>query len=465
MKNAGALSSTLLSVLLFASFMVGCSDSNKSVQLRDSAPAPAPGSENNPGEKPGTEPAPAPTPEAPGEEPIPGPIPGEPGLGSNRVARFICETQKVESRSFNTMRGDAISNFQMPSIVPYFNGKPFTWVKSAIPLQSNGNTVFFVMRGQMDPFSPWKIYKATGRLLDSAANVEVLSNYPGLPSKGGYAYENLNMGRDVLSANVKRTAYLYPANDGTYTWENLKGSKLTVPFKANRSFNPTFIGSDDYLRFDQEGSSSGAITQKFYHFDSKKTISLPSPAESRDSQVFGYIDVSKKNLFWVEGRPESSWKVRMSSLSNPSKGVTIGTLPGEASAIRLPMTFMDRGGETILAYAEELRGTDQTGRVFLKSAAIHLVKVSATQAKITSEKAISYSDEIKNSAAMEAVVRSGILAGLFLEPLSGRLYAINLPNGGLVSFDLNGNFWRVHGGVSISYGCYNPQWGVEVTNE
>jgi len=463
MKNARVRSSTLLSILLFASFVVGCSDSNKNVQLRDGTQTPAPGSGNNPGEKPGTSPTPVPPqgPGTPGEEPIP----VAPTPVSDRVARFICETQSADSRSFNTMRGDAISNFQMPSIVPYFNGMPFTWVKSAVPLKSDGNTVFFIMRGQMDQFSEWKIYKATGRLLDSAASVQVLSNYPGVPNKGGYAYENMNLNRDVLGANVKRDSYVYPANDGTYTWENVKGSKLTLPFNANRSFNPTYIGGDDYLRFDQEGSDSGVITQKLFSFPNKKTISLPSPAQSRDSQVFAYIDAAKKNIFWVEGRPDGSWKVRTASLSNPGKGVTLGALPGDAASIRLPMTFLERGGETILAYGEEVRGTDQYGRITLKNASVHLVKVSTSQAKILSDKTVPYSDEIKNGALMEAVIRTGILGGFFVEPLSGRLYAINLPNGGLVSFDLNGNVWRVHGGVSISYGCYNPQWGIEVTNE
>jgi hypothetical protein len=462
-KSTCALNSTLLfSVLLSASGMVGCSNSNNSVPLRDNTAAPAPGQQNKPGEKPGA-PTPTPTPgnpPTPIDEPKPTPTPT---LVASRVARFICETQLSPSRSFNTLRGDSVNNFTMPSLVPAINGLKVNYVKSAVPLQSNGNTVFFVMRGQEDAFTPWKIYKATGNLLNSSASIQVLSNYEGIAPKGGYAFENLKMDRRILGANVKRSAYVYPNDSGVYVWESLKGSNFAIPFNANESFNPTFVGGDDYVRFDQE--NGGVLTQKFYQFDNKKTLSLPSPADSRDHQLFGYVNAAKTTIFWVEGRPDGQWKLRMAPLNALSKGTTLGTLPGIASSVRLPMAFLDFQGDTTLAYNEEVTDMDRNGLPTLKTAVIHLVKASAKQAQITSSKSVPYSDEIKSMAQNSTVLGGGILAGVFLEPISGQLYATNLAGGGLASFDPRSNTWSAHGMVSSSWGCYNPEWGVEVTNE
>lgn len=460
---------TLISLLLSASLLTACSESSKSVNLRDAAPAPAPSTGNKPTEKPGT-PTPTPTPEEtapdqPGEEsptsPSPTPTPAPIAV---RAARFICETQLNNSRSFNTLRADSVSNFMMPSLVPSMNGIKVNYVKSAVPLTSDGSIVFFILRAQEDGFTPWKIYKATGNLLSTTANMEVLSNYQGIPPKGGYAYENLKMDRRILGANIKRSAYVYPADNGTYFWESLKGTKFSVPFNADSSFNPTFVGGDDYLRFDQE-TSDRVLTQKFYHFDTKKTLSLPSPVDSKDNQLFGYVNAAKNTLYWVEGRPEGTWKVRAISLNTPAKGMTLGTLSGTASAIRLPMVFVEHKGESLLAYNEELMGTDRSGLPILKNASIQLVNLSAKQAKITAVKSVPYSDEIKGTARHAAVLNGGILAGLFLEPISGRLYSTNLAGGGLASFDLNENTWSTHGMVGSVFGCFSPEWGIEVINE
>lgn len=468
MKNSvcASLSSTLFSVLLSAVLVAGCSNDNKSVALRDGTATPAPGEQtkpSNPGEKPGSSPVPLPSPGdvtnpgAPGTQPTPTPTPAP---VTTRVARFMCEG--AMSKSFNTLRSDAVANFQMPILSPAVGNFPMNWVSSAVPLQSDGNTVFFVMQGQEQLGSPLKIYRATGNLLSGVANVQVLSSFAGVPAQGGFPYENLKLSRRVLSANWKRTAYLYPATDGTYTWESLKGSKFTVPFNANDSFNPEFIGGDDYLRFEQERQGYGTVTQKFFNFVTKKTFSLPDPLDDKDSQLFGYIDSSKKNLYWVEGRLDGTWKIRMTSVSSPTKGVTVGTLSG--TSVHLPMTFVDRGSETVLTYVEEQFATDDRNRLFLKSGAIHVVKVSASQVKITSEKTVPYSEEIKNGSLNPTVLAGGVLNGLFVDPISGRVFSTFSAVGGLVSFDLNSYSWRTHGAISGS-ACYNPAWGIEVTNE
>lgn len=468
MKNtASALNSAVISILISASLVVGCSEANKSVSLRDANQAPN-GGNNTPGEKPGS-PVATPTPGqnnpgTPGEEPTPAPT-ATPAPVVTRTARFICEGETKNSRSFNTLSGDAVPNFQMPSLVPYINGQPLMYSKAPVPLQSNGEVVTFIMRGQEDAFTPWKIYKATGNILDSRANLQVLSTYPGFPPKGGFAYENLKLGRDILGANVKRTAYLYPAESGTYTWENPStGKSFSVPFNANTSFNPTFIGGDDYLRFDQERDGLGVLTQKFYHFPSTTIISLPAPADSRDSQLFGHVNGSKTTLFWIEGRPNGVWKIRAMTLGS-SSAVTVGTLPGNAAAIRLPMTFIDTPTTTLLAYAEEEVGVDKSGRSFFQTAVLHLVSASAKQVKITADTAVPYSDELKNTALEAAAMNGGILGGVIYEPISGRLYSPVLSAGGLASFDLNSRTWRTHGMVARIFGCFNPQWGVEVTHE
>ncbi len=466
MKNyvCAFLSSTLFSVFLSAVLVTGCSNGNKSVALRDGTATPVPGEQtkpSNPGGQPGSTPAPLPSPGdgtnpgAPDTPPTPTPTPAP---AAKPVARFLCEG--AMSKSFNTLRGDAAPNFQMPSLTPSVNEIPMYWVSTGTPLQSDGNTMFFIMQGQEQFQGPLKIYRSTANLLSGAATAQVLSNFPGVPPLGGFPYENLKMSRHILSANWKRTAYLYPATDGTYTWESLKGSKFTVPFNANESFNPEFIGGDDYLRFEQE--SSGTLTQKFYNFNTKKTFSLPDPVDSKDSQLFGYIDAAKKNLFWVEGHLGGPWKIRMTSVSSPTKATTLGTLSG--SAVRLPMTFADRGGETVLVYIEEQLGTDSRERTFLKSGTIHVVGISAGQAKITSEKTVSYSDEIKNSPMNPRAIENGVLSGLFVDPMSGRIFSSFSAVGGLVSFDLNSFSWRTHGALSGS-ACNNPAWGIEVTNE
>lgn len=469
MKNtASALNTAVLTLLFSASLFVGCSDGNKSVSLRNASPAPG---NNTPGEKPGS-PAPTPTPAeptpgTPGEEPTPAPT-ATPQPAPSRVARFICEGETNNSRSFNTLNSEAVSNYQMPSLVPYISGQPLKYSKSPVPLQSNGEVVTFIMRGQEDDFTPWKIYKATGNILDSRANLQVLSSFAGTPPKGGFAYENLKLGREILSANLKRTAYLYPTADGTYTWESLAtGKNFSVPFNANTSFNPTFIGGDDspYLRFDQERDGLGVLTQKFYHFDSKKIISLPAPADGRDSQLFGHVNGSQTTLYWVEGRPNGVWKIRALNLNSPSTAFTVGTVPGNPAAIRLPMTFIDTPSTTLLAYAEEEVGVDKSGRSFFQTAALHLVSASAKLVKITADTTVPYSDELKNTALNAAAMNGGILGGVFFEPISGRLFSTVLSAGGLASYNLNSRTWRTHGMIARTFGCFNPQWGVEVTHE
>jgi hypothetical protein len=129
------------------------------------------------------------------------------------------------------------------------------------------------------------------------------------------------------------------------------------------------------------------------------------------------------------------------------------------------MTFIDTPSTTLLAYVEEEVGADKAGRSFMQTAVLHLISASAKQVKITADTAIAYSDELKNTALDPAVMRGGILGGVFFEPTSGRLYSTILSAGGLASFDLNSNTWRTHGMIAISYGCFNPQWGVEVTHE
>jgi len=467
MRNSTcALNSVLLPLLLSASLVVGCAENDKSVSLRDTTTAP--GNDNIPGEKPST-PVTKPT---PAEDILPGPIttptpkPIPTPARASRVARFICEGETKNARSFNTLSGDAISTYQMPSLVPYINGKPIMYSKAAVPLQSNGEVVNFIMRGQEDAFASWKIYKATGNILSSRANLQILSNYPGFPPKGGYAYENLKIGRDVLGANVKRTAYLYPANDGTYTWRSLAtDNSFTVPFNASNSFNPTFIGGDDYLRFDQERAGLGVLTQKLFHFDSKRIISLPAPADSRDSQLFSHVNGSKTTVFWIEGRPNEVWKIRAMSLSSPGSGKTVGTLPGNPAAIRLPMTFIDTPSSTLLAYVEEEVGVDRAGRAVLMTSALHLISASAKQAAITNTSVASYPEALKNTALEAAAMYGGILGGVFYEPISGRLYSSILSAGGLASYDFNTNTWRTHSMIARTFGCFNPQWGIEVTHE
>lgn len=461
MKNTTRALNFMLPILLM-SLIVGCSNSNSSVSLRDGG-TPPPSTGNGPSEKPGApNPTPTPgdnTPDNPGTQPTPAPTPTP---AATRVARFICESELQNARSFNTIRGDAVSNYMMPSLIPTVNGHSVNYAKSPVPLSSNGTTVTFLLRAQEDDFTPWKVYKATGNLLSSSANLQVLSSYQGVPPKGGYAYENLKLDRRILAANSKRSAYLYPTSSGTYTWESLKGSSFTVPFNADSAFNPTFIGGDDYLRFDQERNGGPTLTQKFYSFNSKKTISLPSPADSRDNQLFGYINAQKTTVFWVEGRPEGTWKVRAMGLSS-GKSSTLGTLPGTSAAFRLPMVFVDYQGESLLAYNEEQVGADKNGNAVLKTAVIHLVKVSSKLMKITGDKTIPYSDELKTSASTPQALAEGILSGLLFEPISGDLYAPILTAGGLASFGLESNTWKTHGMVAKVYGCFNPEWGVEVT--
>lgn len=464
------ISFVFLPVLLVANLLlISCGGNTNSVRLQDNIPTPEENNPNNPGEKP-EQPTPSPTtaPEEPtptpsGQSPSPSPTPSP---SSDRVARFICEGERQkETRSFNTLRGDVVSNYVMPSLIPYVGSRHVLFVKSPVPLQSDGTSVFFILRAKEDGLTPWKVYKATGDLFASKAKLQVLSNYPGAPPKGGYVYENFKLERRILGANVKRSAYVFPDDNGTYLWESLRGTKFALPFSAETAFNPVFVGGDDYVRFDQERAGTSTLTQKFYHFDSKKTLSLPPPVDAKDSQLFGYMNNQKSTLYWVEGRPEGTWKLRALSLRDTAKVSNLGTLPGTPTNIRLPMVILESKGEPLVAYNEEEVGVDKNAQTYLKLGAIRLVKANSQLGKISSTTSVDYSEELKRSAKDVFTLKEGILGGLLLEPLSGKLYASILSAGGLASFDLRTGTWQTHAMFAKVYGCFNPDWGIEVIND
>ncbi|WP_413288587.1 hypothetical protein [Bdellovibrio sp. HCB337] len=459
-----------LFLLVATNLILGCAPSNKVVQLKDpSKPEQVDGNGNS--QKPEPTPDTSPTPAEPGDggDPVPTPpaIPTPTPIPDvSRVARIMCESQPYDGRAFNTLRADVFSSYIMPTITPYVNGRYVLRVKSPVPLQSNGREGFVVMRAQEDEFSPWKIYKSSANLLTQKADLQVLSNFEG-PVYGSLhpyldVYRNLKMEAQFLTANFKRSAYVYPNDKGTYIWENMKGSRIVLPFNASESFSPFFVGADDYVRFDQLSATGGALTQKFYNFDTKSTISLPAPIDSKDSQLFGYVNAAKTTIFWVEGRADGAWKIRSIGLRAGSKAVTITTLPGNPRSVVLPMVFLDHG-ETVLAFSEEESVRDTRGQASIVTATLHLVTASAKQLKVLNTQSIPYGDDFKMYAKPGSP--EGILRNLFLEPISGKLYASNIPKGGLISFDLKNKSWGIHAMYESVFGCLNPQWGLEVPRD
>lgn len=460
----------LIFLLLAFNLLSGCAPSSKSVQLKDpSKPDQVNGGSNS--QKPEPTPDAPQAPEEPGDDgnvvpPAPNPTP-TPIKDVSRVARIMCETDRNGADRFNTLRADVVSTYIMPSLIPYLNGRNVAIVRSPVPLQSDGKQAIVIMHAQADQFSPWKIYKSTANLLTQKADLQLLSNFEG-PSKDNqqfpylWPYTALKMEPQFLTANFKRTAYVYPNDSGTYIWESLKGSRIVLPMNASNSLSPFFVGGDDYVRFDQLSPNGDALTQKFYHFDTKTTLSLPPPMDPQDSQLFGYVNAAKTALFWVEGRPDGTWKIRTLGLKAGSKAVILGAIPGNPKSIVLPMTFLDQG-ETVLAYTEEDRVLDNRGQALFKTASLHLVKASAAQLRILSTQSIPYAEDFMMFA--RPTNSDGVLRHLFLEPISGKLYASNIPKGGLISFDLKSKSWGVHAMYENAFGCLNPQWGLEVPRD
>lgn len=467
----------LILVIFFAGLMVSCSDS-KTVNLRDSqnsnvdergnpTPTPSP--------SPTVSPSPSPTPGTPGDDngdgddngggddrntPTPTPTPV---LPSEKVARIYCESESTPVRSFLTLRSDVWTDYMMPTITPYIEDRYVVAVKSPVPLQSDGEQSFIIVRAlEDDTLANWKIYKSNVNLPSARADLQPISNF-GSPSQAtGYAYKNLKLEPTLVTANFKRTAYVYPNDSGAYVWENMKGTKMVLPFSANSSFSPFFTGADDYLRFDQNNGARTGLIQKLYNFNTKKTLSLPTPADSKDSQLFAYINDARTTVYWVEGRPETSWKIRSMGLGTSQRSATLLTLTGKNSNIALPMVFAELNGVVTLAYSEEELGQDKNRLPYLKEANLHLVKIS--QGKATDE-VVAYSDELKNLTKNALDLNRGILRGLFFEPISGKFFASGLPVGGLASFDPKNNSWATHAMISSVFSCLNPQWGIEVPRD
>jgi hypothetical protein len=463
-KSSNRFTSSFLSsfviLILSTSFLVSCSDSNP-VNLREEKPPVAEGpGQTKPEPTPGTSPAP----ENPGDDsgtlPTPPPaVSPTPTAPAGKVARIFCEATHEDSRSFYTLRSNVGSTFTMPSIVSYVDGHPAIRTKSPLPLQSNGAEVSGVLRAQEDFMSPWKIYRTSVDLVNARANLQLISNFADTSKKAQAAYDALKLENTFLAANHKRTAYFYPNSSGTYVWESLSGRNFTLPFSAESSFSPEFVGNDDYLRFDQAAANSQTLTQKFYSFDNKKTVSLPSPLESKDSQLFGYINSAKTAIFWVEGRPEGTWKLRSVGLAAGSKSVTLATLAGTPKSLVLPMVFFEQHGNVQLAYSEEESAQDRNGQVYFKTAALHLVKVNT--GKVLGNQSFAYSDELKALMTTPQDYNHGLLRSLFMEPVTGKLFASIIPKGGLVSFDPDTNTWETHGMLGRLYSCLNPHWGIE----
>lgn len=450
----------LIFLPLATHFILACSPS-ESIHLRDSRPLNNFDEHESP-KKPEPSPEPTPTPAEPGhgDDLLPTPPPQV-----SKVARIMCESQPLDARAFNTLRADVFSNYIMPTLTPYVNGRYVLRVKSPLPLQSNGEQAFLILRAQEDNFTPWKIYKSAADLLAYKGDLQLLSNFQGPVQSSLYIYQSLKMESRLLAANIKRSAYVYPDDSGAYVWESLKGSRLLLPFSAETSFSPQFVGGDDYLRFDQLAANGNTLIQKFYHFDTKKTLSIPTPAEAKDSQLFGYINSAKNTLFWVEGRAEGTWKLRSMSLRPGAKAVTLTTLPGNPKSLVLPMVLFEHQGETILAYSEEEVAHDLKAQPYFKTSSLHLIKAGSKSLKLMDTQSIPYSDKFKMYVRSEQAFAQGVLRHLFLEPISGKLYASNIPKGGLVSFDLTSNSWEVHAMYESVFGCLNPQWGIEVPRE
>ncbi|MGZ3747021.1 MAG: hypothetical protein ACXWRE_06630 [Pseudobdellovibrionaceae bacterium] len=445
---------------LFAN-LLGCTGSHNTLVLRDpSAPnSPAPGEMTRPDRvnKP-QGPATGPTPERP-TQPLP------PSHSVKKIARIICESQAKDGMTFNTLRGDVVSGYMMPSLTLFVNNQSVLRVKSPVPLRSNGEQAFLILRAQEDNFTPWKIYKTKADLLTSRGVLQIISNYPGFTQNAEYAYQNLKLENRLLAANGKRTAYVYPNDAGNYVWESLKGSHLTLPFSADNAFSPSFIGEDDVLRFDQVTESGLTLTQKFYNFKTRKILSLPAALDSQDFQLFGYINSAKTSLFWIEGRPDGFWRLRSMALSSSGESITLGVLPGNARNVILPIVLTESKGELLIAYAEEELAFDKHEQPYLKTSVLHLVKANARLGKLTNSKNIDYAEEIKSAPQAQPVLSQEILRGLFLEPLSGKLYASIVSQGGLASFDLKRNTWETHAMVASIFSCLNPEWGIEISHE
>ncbi len=447
--------SFLIGSLFLTNLMMGCSGSNGVVNLHNNNPALGHNTDKNADKNP-DKPAEGNKPVAPAPSPTP---------TKEKIARIICESQPKDAMTFNTLRSDVVSSYVMPSLTFYVNNQSVLRVKSPVPLQSDGEQAFLVLRAQEDNFTPWKIYKTNADLLTSRGDLQVISNYQGLNQKADYAYQAVKLENRLLTANVKRTAYVYPNDTGTYIWESLKGTKFAVPFTADNAFSPSFTGGDDYLRFDQTAVGGITLIQKFYNFDSQKTLSLPMPDDSKDFQLFGYINTAKSAVFWAEGRPDGVWKLRSMSLNSLGKASTLGILPGNARNIILPMVITESQGDLLVAYGEEELAQDQSNQLYLKTSVLHLVKASSELVKLTDIKTIEYPEEIKNTAKTQATLPQGVLRSLFFEPISGKLYASIVSQGGLASFDFEKNTWETHAMVANIFGCLNPEWGIETTHE
>lgn len=452
----------LFSLLVSLPF-ISCSGP-KSVKLQD-PPAPAAPAPNLGPSKP--QPTPAGPESDPTEPPVEGtPQPPPPSSPRGKVARIFCESQPGGGRSLNTLRADVVSNYTMPSITLFVNGSPISQVKAPVPLQSTNEKAFLILRAQEDFTLPWKIYKTTVDMYSTQGELQLLSTYERPSKSAQFVYEMLKLENRFLAANAKRTAYVYPNNNGVYVWENLKGSKFSLPFNAETSYSPEFVGGDDYLRFDQLAEGGLALTQRFYHFDSKKTLVLPPPLTSKDSQILGSLDAQRSTLYWLEGRPDSAWKWRSVALKPGAKPRTVVTLPGNPRSLILPMvTFNPSGDETVLAYLEEDVSHERNGQAYYKTAALHLLTASARSGDLTGNRTISYTEDMKNLVRTEQDYGQGLMRNLFLEPLSGRLYASNIPKGGLISFNPRTSSWEIHAMIGNVFGCLNPQWGVEVSRD
>lgn len=455
-------------LLLLTCLLTSCSGP-KTVALRETEPPPA--KDQTTPTKPSPSPGTSPSPQEPGSGgngslPNPTPNPDQPPLpNTGKVARIFCESQPVDARSFNTLRADVYSNFITPSVTSYVNGKPVTYVKSPQPLQSDGATALLILRAQEDFFSSWGIYKSSVDLYHSQAELQKISGFSKPAKNAQFIYNQLKLENRILTANLKRTAYVYPNDKGAYVWENLKGSRFVLPFSAESSFSPQFVGDDAYLRFDNLTSGDRGLTQKFYHFDSKKTWSLPSPADRNDSQLFGHVNASKTTIYWIEGRPGSSWKLRSIGIKSGAKALTLATLPGNPQSLVLPVEMLSFKDETLVASLEEEVALNSHAQMYFKTASLHLLKVDSKKSQMISAKTTPYSEELTRMVKMETDFKQGLLRNLFYEPISGKLYASNIPKGGLVSFDFNKNSWSTHGMVGNVFGCLNPQWGLEVLDE
>jgi hypothetical protein len=453
MPNVFPKLSTLLALGLSCLIFTACTSSS-SIPLAGPGGAP-----ENPGEQ-GGDAKPTPTP-TPGTSPAPSPTPGQgqnptPTPVAEKLARMYCMPGAVNGvPNIHTLTGNAVEDYNMANLDFYLeDGTKAAAVKFPVALKSDGRegTLLLKAKFDTDASTPWKIYKAKIDFLKERGTLELVSSYSDEPNALPYDRQYLDLPLKMVDANGSRGAFVYPNIKGSYIIETLEGKKTDTGVSAERNGNPKFI-RDSWIVFDQV-TSGFKITQKFYSLKSGKASSLPSPSDSGDYQLFGYVN-TQGTFFWLEGRPGGTWKLKS---SGGSKSSTLATLPGDAKKIRLPAVFFEDQGQVRFAYLEENITTDNKGLFFAETGVLHVLAVSSSL-KVTESKKAEYSDRIK---LMIKNADRKLLRSLFFEPVSGNLYASVVGEAGLASYDLDKDRWSVHG---TSDACLYPNSGIEETHE